>query len=273
MTGLSPMPPARQVALPDGGWLNLHEQAGSGPPLVLLHGFTDCAESYRLLLPHLAGRHLVIPDLRGHGRSFRGPILSIDTLAGDIEALVAALGLDRPVVVGHSMGALVAVAVALRKRVDVSALVTISGSLRPASPALQTLSATFAALPVPLPATHPFLDAWYACSRPVPQAFLDRLRASCIAMRKPDWLACLAALHRCNLTAEARKLSVRSLAFSGSEDPIFPHDHQHILTEALRPAHSHVLAGVGHNPHWEAPRQVADLLLSGLTAEMPAPQG
>lgn len=77
MSHLPPMPAARHIALPDGGWLNVHEQAGSGPTLLLLHGFTDCAESFRLLVPHLAERHLVIPNLRGHGASFRGRIASL----------------------------------------------------------------------------------------------------------------------------------------------------------------------------------------------------
>lgn len=257
MTGLFAMPPARQVPLPDGGWLSVHEQAGQGPALLLLHGFTDCAESYRLLLPHLAGRHLVIPDLRGHGASFRGPIRSLDTFAQDVEVLVVALGLDEPVVVGHSMGALVAVAIAARKRVKLSGMVLISGSLLPASPALSELKNEFAALPVPLPAMHPFLDVWYACSRPVPSPFLERLRASCTAMRREDWLVCLDVIGAADLTEAAASLTVPTVVLGGSDDSIFPEEHQTCMTATLRAIRSLVFAGVGHNPHWEVPAEVA----------------
>lgn len=264
MIRLAPMPPARQVPLPDGGWLNVHEQAGDGPALVLLHGFTDCAESYRLLLPHLAGRHLVIPDLRGHGASFRGPIGSLDRLAQDVEAVIAALRVERPVVTGHSMGALVAVALAARRRVDVAGLVTISGSLRPAGAALQVVAAEFAALCVPLAVSDPFLDGWYACSRPVPAAFTDRLRASCVAMRREDWLNCLAILQGADLLPDASGLAVRAVALSGSDDPIFAAAHQRQLEAALRPVRAVVFAGVGHNPHWEVPERVAEAMMVGL---------
>ncbi|WP_185796719.1 alpha/beta fold hydrolase [Paragemmobacter straminiformis] len=254
------MPPARRVALPGGGWLNLHEQAGEGPTLLFLHGFTDCAESFRLMLPHLAGCHVVLPDLRGHGGSFRGPIPSLATLAGDIEALVAALGLRRPVVTGHSMGALVAVTLAARGKVDLLRLVTLSGSLRPDGPALQALAAQFAGLPSPLAMDHPFLDEWYACSRPVAPAFLEGLRRNCVAMRREDWRDCLAMLARADLTAEAGAVRLPVLAISGAEDMIFPAGHHRHLARALRPERDLVLEGVGHNPHWEKPAQIAALV-------------
>ncbi|TJW78631.1 MAG: alpha/beta hydrolase, partial [Mesorhizobium sp.] len=41
------------------------EIAGSEPPLLLVHGFTDTSRSFSLLAPHLSGRRLVMPDLRG----------------------------------------------------------------------------------------------------------------------------------------------------------------------------------------------------------------
>ncbi|RUW53840.1 alpha/beta hydrolase, partial [Mesorhizobium sp. M8A.F.Ca.ET.021.01.1.1] len=40
------------------------EIAGAGPPLLLIHGFTDTSRSFSLLAPHLAGRRLIMPDLR-----------------------------------------------------------------------------------------------------------------------------------------------------------------------------------------------------------------
>lgn len=267
------MPPARRVPVAGGGWLTVHEQAAGGPTLLLLHGFTDCAESYRLLLPHLAGCHLVIPDLRGHGTSFRGPIGSLDTLAGDVEAVADALGLRRVLVVGHSMGALVAITLAARGRVDLSGLVTISGSLRPAGPSLQALAGAMAALPDPLAVSHPFLDEWYACSRPVPAPFLARLRASCVAMRRQDWLDCLAMLDRADLRAVAGRLALASVVLSGSEDAIFAPDHQRGLVKALRPQRNVVFSGVGHNPHWEVPDEVAAVLRAAAVSAAALQQG
>jgi pimeloyl-ACP methyl ester carboxylesterase len=257
MTILPVMPPARRFTLPCGGWLNVHQQAGRGPALVLIHGFTDCAASFRLVLPHLAGRHLLIPDLRGHGASFRGDITDVDTFAVDIESVVAQLGLGQVILVGHSMGALVAVQLALRNRMSVVGLVTLSGSLRPGGSALRALMAQMDNLPDPVPIDHPFLNAWYACSRPVPAAFIDPLRASCIGMRRRDWQACLAVLERSDLRPLAQTLQIHSMVLSGQCDEIFPPSHHADLVAALAPMRSAAFADVGHNPHWEVPDQVA----------------
>lgn len=255
------MPPARRIPLPGGGWLHVHEQAGIKPTLLLLHGFTDCAQSFRLLLPHLAGRHVVIPDLRGHGQSFRGSISSLDDFCTDIEAMADWLRVGPVTLVGHSMGALIALRLAARGRLPVATLVTLSGSLAPASPTLATVADQFAALPDPLPLDHPFLDEWYACRRPVPLAFLRPLRTGCAAMRREDWAACLALLQRVNLRSEARQLAVRTLVIGGADDHLFPESHQINLASTLPMAARVNLSRVGHNPHWEDAHEVASTLI------------
>lgn len=254
------MPSARQVFLPGGGWLRVHEQAGSGPTLVLLHGFTDHAQSYRLLLPYLAGRHIVIPDLRGHGLSSRAPITSLDDFCRDIEAMAAEMRLGVISLVGHSMGAMIAVQLGGRAKIKIGALLTLSGSLAPASAALSLVAAQFAALPYPVTVDHPFFDEWYACRRPVPEAFLLPLRQSCADMRPEDWAACLALLHRADLRDAARRVGAACLVIGGEDDPLFPESHQVALAGCLPTAERVNLPGVGHNPHWEMPKLVAEHL-------------
>ena len=83
--------------------------AGSGPPLILLHGWTSSRAAWAPLLPLLAARHqLICPDARGHGDSRLAPDSRPDVarLAADLRELLGHLGLDRVVVAGHSMGAL-----------------------------------------------------------------------------------------------------------------------------------------------------------------------
>lgn len=94
--------------------ISLHiAEAGSGPLVVLLHGFPESWYSWRHQLPALAaaGFHAVAPDMRGYGRSEAPPeVESYDqvTLAADIAGLIGALGEDSAVVVGHDWGAPVA---------------------------------------------------------------------------------------------------------------------------------------------------------------------
>jgi pimeloyl-ACP methyl ester carboxylesterase len=97
-----------------------HEKAGSGPPLLLLHGLGPCKEMWRPVVPMLAPSHEVIAvDMPGFGESPRGP----DTMAGMTDAVAAfagELGLERPHVAGNSMGGGIALELA-RARLVASA--------------------------------------------------------------------------------------------------------------------------------------------------------
>src|SRR5215218_2696360 len=82
------------------------EDHGSGAPVVLLHAGLSSSATWAAILPHLVGDFRVItPDTRGHGRSTNASgQLSYAQLADDVAALIAALGLDRPIVGGYSDG-------------------------------------------------------------------------------------------------------------------------------------------------------------------------
>ncbi len=103
-------------AFTDANGLRLHytRTGGDGPPLVLLHGFSDDGRCWTPVAGALAPRYdVIMPDARGHGRS-DGPEISYGNLeqAEDLAALIQALGLERPLLLGHSMGAVTAVALA-----------------------------------------------------------------------------------------------------------------------------------------------------------------
>lgn len=88
-------------------------ESGTGPLVLLLHGFPELWYSYRHQLPCLAeaGYHAVAPDLRGYGRSSAPRdrhSYTQTTIVGDIVALITALGADSAVVVGHDWGSPVA---------------------------------------------------------------------------------------------------------------------------------------------------------------------
>ena len=89
---------------------------GSGPAVVLLHGFGDTGDMWSPLAAVLAKDHtVVVPDLRGMGLSSH-PVGGYDkmTQAGDVRAILAQLGIDRSDVVGHDIGTMVAFAYAAR---------------------------------------------------------------------------------------------------------------------------------------------------------------
>ncbi|MFH8403955.1 alpha/beta fold hydrolase [Streptomyces sp. NPDC018019] len=97
------------VAEVDGVRLH-YTRAGSGPLVVLLHGWPQTSRCWRPVLGELARKYTVVaPDLRGYGRSDK-PVTGYDKrrMAADMAGLVEALGFARASVVGHDRGARVA---------------------------------------------------------------------------------------------------------------------------------------------------------------------
>jgi pimeloyl-ACP methyl ester carboxylesterase len=126
-------------------------EEGSGPPVVLIHGFGGHTFSYRSLIPDLSRDHRVVAlDLLGFGYSERVPDsdYSHEAQARRVLGLMDALGIERAAVVGHSMGGEVAmrVAAAAPGRVDRLVLAaSVSGDRIPTLP--------------PTPLIKPFLPA------------------------------------------------------------------------------------------------------------------
>jgi 3-oxoadipate enol-lactonase len=87
---------------------------GDGPALLLLHGFGGAAWNFDELAPLLAGRRLLIPDLPGHGGSAPLPAPSLAGFADLLAGLLDAEGIAQADVLGHSLGGVVAVRLAVR---------------------------------------------------------------------------------------------------------------------------------------------------------------
>jgi pimeloyl-ACP methyl ester carboxylesterase len=125
-------PQAGQYAEVNG--INLYfETHGTGRPLILLHGGLGSGEMFGPVLPTLADHHqVIVVDLQGHGRTadIDRPI-DVRLMADDIAALVDHLGLDKPDVVGYSLGGGVALQVAARHSAKVGRLVAVSANIRP----------------------------------------------------------------------------------------------------------------------------------------------
>src|SRR3954467_347671 len=111
-----------------------YETYGAGTPLVLLHGgMLSIRLNFAGLIPTLAETHRVIGvELQGHGRTadIDRPITPA-TLAGDVVGLLDELGIDRAHVFGHSMGAAVALELAVSHGGRVRSVVAASVSVRP----------------------------------------------------------------------------------------------------------------------------------------------
>jgi pimeloyl-ACP methyl ester carboxylesterase len=106
--------------------------AGSGPLVVLLHGFPEFWFTWRLLIPALAeaGFHVVAPDLRGYNSSSKPHgvrAYGIRSLVADVSGLIASLGHERAHVIGHDWGAGIAWSFAMQHPEQLARLAVLNG--------------------------------------------------------------------------------------------------------------------------------------------------
>lgn len=107
-------------------------RAGAGPrPLVLLHGWPQTSFAWRRVVPLLGDRFTSIAfDLRGVGRSSpAGRGFDKVAMAGDIHAALASLHIERPILIGHDIGALVGYAFARRYTDELTGLMIVDTPL------------------------------------------------------------------------------------------------------------------------------------------------
>src|SRR5256885_13616287 len=110
-----------------------YETHGSGRPLILLHGGLMSSEMFGPVIPQLAQSPQVIaPALQGHGRTadIDRPI-DVKLMADDIAALIDQLGLEKPDLVGYSLGGGVAFFTAVKHPQKVGKLVMAAANIRP----------------------------------------------------------------------------------------------------------------------------------------------
>lgn len=107
------------------GWDYGNEGA---PPMVLVHGLTDLAWSLHPVAAAFADRyHVVSYDLRGHGDSGQPGRYAVANFVSDLRVVIAELGLERPVLLGHSLGSMVSSWYAGTWPDDPAALVMLEG--------------------------------------------------------------------------------------------------------------------------------------------------
>lgn len=187
---------------------------GAGPPLVFIPGCGGDHHAFDALVGQLTGRELVALCLPGRA-GMPGPApASVAEAAGFVAAVVAALGLVRPVLAGHSYGGGVAIACALDGAFEVGGLVLMNTGAR-------------------LRAHPAILAAAYAAAAEAPAA----------AANLADWLACNAF----NRLDDVGRVAVPTHVLVGADDLFTPVKYATFLAEHIPGAKLTVIEGAGHD--------------------------
>ncbi|WP_247826760.1 alpha/beta fold hydrolase [Arthrobacter antioxidans] len=226
-------------------------EAGSGTPVLLLHGFPQSSREYAAVMAHLSHTARVIaPDLRGAGQT-DAPAegYDLDTLVADVVGLLDALGLNRVALVAHDWSALIGFEVCLRHpdRVSRYAAIavpapyirmtpTLAGAMMRAMPHLwfQWVIATPGLGPRLLSRGRQRLAYWLLRSFEVQPMRDDDVEAYVAALRDPARARAASKLYRrvilpgfMNIlrgTYRGRVLRTPTLVLFGADDGLLPHD-------------------------------------------------
>jgi len=231
-----------------------------GPPLLLLHGYTDSSRSWSLIAPYLAHYRLLIPDQRGHGAADAPDCCyGISEFAYDARLFMDALGIRRAAVAGHSMGSMVAIHMAAEYPDRVSNIVLVGSTALAPVQRGAWLYDQVAALKWPLDPASPFMREWNPANQPTPvdPNFAEAVMKELLAVPPQVWRGVLREIAYVPMGRHAADVKAPVLILSGGKDPLFPAEHHVSLLKAFPGAEAHVFPDLGHNPNWEQPQAVA----------------
>jgi non-heme chloroperoxidase len=253
-----------EVRLTTGVRVHYVEQGDpNGPPIILLHGYSDSWVSYTRVLPLIDRKYRVyVPDLRGHGDSDRPASgYTFPNFAGDIIAFMDAKGLKKATIVGHSMGSFVAQHVAVMAPERVEKLVLVGSAPAVSNGEISQLQIDVNALNDPVPVKFVTEFQKSVISKPVPDEFMDRVIQESLKLPARVWRDTMAGMLSRNLTVTLSKIEAPTLIIWGDRESVFPkRGDQEVLRKAIRNATLKVYEGTGHCPNWEEPaRFVKDL--------------
>jgi len=213
-----------------------YREFGAGEPLIMLHGFGESGRLWDPIVPELSSHYrLIIPDLRGHGRS-ENPLPYFDhrDAADDISGLLDALGVSETRALGFSTGAMTLLHVATAEAERISFLVLVGAS--PYIPA-QAREIMRAMNPDQIPMSE--LDRQGLVQGDTAQA--RRLLRQFVGLHDSYEDVSFTPPHLATITAP-------TLVVHGDRDPFFPIESPVELFRSIPNSSLLILPGMGHEP-------------------------
>lgn len=211
------------------------QEGAAGPQLVLLHGLAGSGAWWKRNLPALSGAFRVTAvDLPGFGSSHPDARLILDQVPAQLAALLGELGIERAHVMGHSMGGLVAAALAADHPERVDRLVLVDAGFLSLDPTLRhRVTGPLRTLPWTSPTILPIL-------------LRDAVRAGPIRMARVT-----AELLHTDWRHKLPAITAPTLVVWGEHDRICNRHIGEQIAATVPGARLVIIRGAGHNPMWE----------------------
>jgi non-heme chloroperoxidase len=233
-----------------------------GMPVLLLHGLSDSHRSYDLLRPFLPGRwHVFAPTMRGHGLSDKPESgYAMRDFAGDLAVFMDAVGIERAVIVGHSMGSAITLQLAADYPERVAGVVLIGAFARFDTPAMDELKAAVVDIGESCGGEFALAFQESTLANVIPQSFLDVAVNESLCLPGYGWRGIVQGLMDFEPIAAARRIHAPAAILWGDKDAYCPRADQRDLRDAIAGSRLFTLPGVGHAVQWERPAETAALL-------------
>jgi pimeloyl-ACP methyl ester carboxylesterase len=269
---------AREIDL--HGHRAIYRVAGSGPPVVLIHGMVNSSRHWEGVAMRLADSYTVVaPDLIGHGDSAtpRGDY-SLGAHAASIRDQLTAIGIDRATIVGHSLGGGVAMQFFYQfpQRTERLALISSGGLGREVSPLLRGAALPGASALLALAAHPRLLSVLDDHGRRLRDrgsgkgVYLQAIARALRPLERPGARKAFTETLRAVIDARGQRVSARdrlyllgsmpTLIVWGERDNTIPLVHGRAAHEAIPGSRFETLARAAHFPNLEDPEGLAALL-------------
>jgi pimeloyl-ACP methyl ester carboxylesterase len=260
------LPPLRHAEI--GGRRLAYREAGSGPPLLLLHGVGSGAGSWLAQLASLATQLRVIAwDAPGYGESdgLPDPAPRAADYAAAALGLADALGLERFVLLGHSLGAIMAAALCARHHERVLRLILSAPAAGYGKASEDERAARIGPRLSEMALLGPAgLADKRARNLLAPNASADAIahvRAVMAQLRPDGYAQACRLLGQADIFEDLRAIAVPTLVICGSADAVTPEAGCRRVAAAIPGAQYETLPGVGHASYIENPPQYDTALL------------
>ncbi len=235
------------------------------PTIAFVHGAANDHSVWALQSRYFAhhGHNVLAVDLPGHGRSGGPALTSVEAIADWLALLLDAAGIERTVVIGHSLGSLITLAFAARHSLRVTKAVVLG----PAAPMFVS-DELLAASRIDEPEAYAMINSWsFSADKQlggsaVPGLWMTGNSLQLMGRTRPgvlytDLSACRSYADG---LADAARVRCPVLAILGSRDVMTPVKGAQALLAALADPHTVTLAGAGHSMMAEEPDAVLDAM-------------
>lgn len=257
----APLEP-RLAPLPNAIKLEYVERGNeNGTPVILLHGITDSWRSFELTMPHLPDTLRVFAvSLRGHGNSDRPAAgYEPDRFASDLAAFLDKIKVKKAVIVGHSMGSMVAQRFAQLYPDRTRGLVLMASwrTLQGNQEMQKFYNDWISSMDDPVDPTFARDFQMSTIARQVPPEFVDKAVKESLKVPARVWRAAFQGMLQADYSADLKKVTAPTLVIYATKDAYCTRVETDALVGAIKGAQLLVYEGSGHAIHWEDPQKFA----------------